>query len=383
MEAINTFGHHIYVVLVAASVVVGFFLALILLRQQRADKRTNTIQALLLITLSLSVALNAYLDRFIPENYPGIWIFPEPFLLLIGPLFYAYIYALPGMPVRPRNRYLHAAPFLVMAVLFVLFIANTQQAVSSLDGLRYASALLWLFIYIHFWFYYYLNRRALNRFRAGLLQSRSSIEKVYQKWVSYCLNLLLLCYTVLGFLFLLGHGGIMVPINEVLSVIFAVVIYGIGYRTLSRPALFTGPGGEDVATNAAASARNDDAKYKKSGLADDRVQKQLDDVKAFMAKEKPYLDPELDLNGLATLLAMSPHHLSQVINDGAQCNFYEFVNMYRLEEAKALLADPANDHLTVLGLAFEAGFNSKATFNRFFKKATQQTPSQYRTSHRG
>ena len=102
-----------------------------------------------------------------------------------------------------------------------------------------------------------------------------------------------------------------------------------------------------------------------------------------MKQEQLYLDPELDLKGLAGRLDFSPHHLSQIINKGSQRNFYDFVNHYRLEAVKALLTNPDHDHRTVLTLAFETGFNSKATFNRFFKKATQQTPSQFRLRVRG
>jgi AraC-like DNA-binding protein len=61
-------------------------------------------------------------------------------------------------------------------------------------------------------------------------------------------------------------------------------------------------------------------------------------------------------------------------------NFYDFVNRYRLEEFKKLASDPKNRQFTMLALAFDCGFNSKSSFNRYFKKATGQTPSQYFTA---
>ena len=74
-----------------------------------------------------------------------------------------------------------------------------------------------------------------------------------------------------------------------------------------------------------------------------------------------------------------PNHLSQIINELEGKNFYEFVNQYRIEEFKRLVSFPKNHQFTLLSLAFECGFNSKSSFNRYFKKSTGQTPSQYFT----
>jgi adenylate cyclase len=87
-----------------------------------------------------------------------------------------------------------------------------------------------------------------------------------------------------------------------------------------------------------------------------------------MDGEKPYLDPDLTLRSLAEMLDLPPNYLSQLLNEGFDQNFAEYVNSYRLETFKTKAADPANAHLTLLGLAYESGFNSKSVFNSFFKK---------------
>jgi AraC-like DNA-binding protein len=96
-----------------------------------------------------------------------------------------------------------------------------------------------------------------------------------------------------------------------------------------------------------------------------------------MDKERPYLNPELDLNRLAELLETNPKQVSYTINRSFSKNFYEYVNSYRIEAFKQSVTEPENKKLTLLGLAFECGFNSKSTFNDVFKKATGKTPSQY------
>ena len=96
-----------------------------------------------------------------------------------------------------------------------------------------------------------------------------------------------------------------------------------------------------------------------------------------MLEEKPYLNSDLTLRDLAALLDLPPNYMSQLLNEGFDKNFSEFVNTYRLETFKTMVASPANRHLTILGLAYEAGFSSKTVFNTFFKKMMGKTPKAY------
>ena len=95
-------------------------------------------------------------------------------------------------------------------------------------------------------------------------------------------------------------------------------------------------------------------------------------------KKKPYLDPELTLSQLAKDLSISRSQLSQLINDGIGENFYDFVNKYRVEQVKKLMIDPQVKNYNMLGIALEAGFKSKSTFNLIFKRFTGLTPTEYR-----
>src|SRR5690606_35792170 len=97
-----------------------------------------------------------------------------------------------------------------------------------------------------------------------------------------------------------------------------------------------------------------------------------------MQKQKPYLESDLNLIKLANLLSVSTHQLSYVINTGFNKNFFQYINEYRIEKAKKLLSDNTNDNLSILGIAFESGFNSKTSFNTTFKKMTGKTPSEFK-----
>ena len=100
-------------------------------------------------------------------------------------------------------------------------------------------------------------------------------------------------------------------------------------------------------------------------------------IEQLMEREKIFKNPRLTLFDLATALDTHPKKISQVINNGFQMNFNDFVNSYRITEVINKV-EANEDHLrTLLGLAFDSGFNSKSTFNRAFKKQTSCTPKEY------
>lgn len=101
-------------------------------------------------------------------------------------------------------------------------------------------------------------------------------------------------------------------------------------------------------------------------------------LRAHMETEKPYLDPQLSIAKLAKQLDLPDSKVSRLINNFGEATFFDFVNGYRVEEVKAKIANHQNDHLSLLGIALDSGFNNKASFNRTFKKYEGKTPSQFR-----
>jgi AraC-like DNA-binding protein len=100
----------------------------------------------------------------------------------------------------------------------------------------------------------------------------------------------------------------------------------------------------------------------------------------YISEEKPYLNPELSLRLLADQIDIHPNQLSWLLNESIGKNFNEFINYYRVEAFKALCNDPKNVHITLMGLAYDSGFNSKTVFNTYFKKETGLTPKQFSKS---
>lgn len=113
-------------------------------------------------------------------------------------------------------------------------------------------------------------------------------------------------------------------------------------------------------------------------FSDSRLHTFKQNIEKLMNLEKPFTDPNLTLKKLADQTGLKPKELSGLINTAYQKNFYSFVNEYRLDEVKKLLVDKSYDHLTIVAIAEQAGFNSKSTFNSLFKKEVGMTPKEYK-----
>ena len=98
-----------------------------------------------------------------------------------------------------------------------------------------------------------------------------------------------------------------------------------------------------------------------------------------MKVKRFYLDADLSLNSLAKELGISIHELSRIINTGLRKNFNDFVNEFRIQDVTRKMKDPVYDRITLLGIAYDCGFNSKTTFNRAFKQIIGKNPAEYKT----
>lgn len=180
-------------------------------------------------------------------------------------------------------------------------------------------------------------------------------------------------------LLLPAHRGI-----SLLPVIYLAAVGYLAYYALRQPevAAFAGLGQLELpaplpAYDQAASLAPTAPPGRQPRLSPSQLAHCQQQLLHLLATARPYLQPDLSLPALAQQAGLSTHELSYVLNEGLGVNFFQLLNRYRVEEAKRLLASTQHHHLSVLGIAFEAGFSSKTTFNTAFKKATGLSPSQY------
>ena len=114
-------------------------------------------------------------------------------------------------------------------------------------------------------------------------------------------------------------------------------------------------------------------------IKDSEIDLYADKVRNYMTEAKPYIDPGLSLQSLAAKVGLNGNQLSWLINERLGKNFNSYINSFRIQTFKEIARHPKNAHLSIIGLAYESGFNSKTVFNTYFKKETGLTPKQWIT----
>ena len=122
------------------------------------------------------------------------------------------------------------------------------------------------------------------------------------------------------------------------------------------------------------STKKDEEKGTANVLDKDQIKKLKGKLLSYFKEDEPFLNPQLNLQFVAQVLELNNNKISFLINQAFDVNFNDFVNSYRLEHFKLIALDSNNSHLTILGLAYDSGFNSKTVFNTYFKKIEGVTP---------
>jgi AraC-like DNA-binding protein len=150
-----------------------------------------------------------------------------------------------------------------------------------------------------------------------------------------------------------------------------VFIYSIAIYAYFNDKVFNG---FDLTENTSKS------KYQNSALKNEFGNHILSRLNELMDREKLYVDDEINLDRLAARLNITRHQLSQVLNERAEMNFFEYINSRRIQEAKQLLTSTSKKELNIIEIAYKVGYTNKVTFNNTFKKYTGMTPSDFRSS---
>ncbi len=217
---------------------------------------------------------------------------------------------------------------------------------------------------------------ALRKYQKMLPEYYSALEKINLNWLKYIILSLIILFTGVFFMIALGTRTDVIPSDKIFQIVAVVqsgYLWCIVFFSLRQSIVFNQPVFLD------SSAVNDNTE-KAIVQNDNRLQEMSYQLLNFMETNRPYLNEDLSLQKLSLLMDVSTHQLSHTINHGLNTNFYRFVNAYRIEEVKKKLKNPEFDKLSILGIAFESGFNSKSTFNKIFKEETGMTPSEYKRS---
>lgn len=305
-------------------------------------------------------------------------------LLLHGPFLFLYISALIDYKARfNKEKLLHFVPF----VLFNLFIVIASFFPEISDRIRLDHAvsehgapvlfnIFLLLTVISGPIYFILSILLLKKLDINIFNNFSSYENVNLDWLRKLVYTFGFIWTVLMIFATVHHVFQMfswIFCTHGLTLSLSAFIILIGYYGLKQKEIFIQYPNQNTEY-----VTEPKKKYAGIILKDDDIEQYVSKIRHFMATEKPYLNADLTLPELANRLDIPSHHLSRVINEQFGANFFDFINQYRVEEVKARIDNPEYQNLSLLGIAFDSGFNTKSAFNRVFKKMTGITPSEYR-----
>lgn len=309
-------------------------------------------------------------------QHPAIRYFPLPFDLAIQPLSFFYISSLTVADFRlNRRKLLHFIPFFLslaystfiyLAVLPWNDLAQKDSLANRLlfNEIKEAEDFLSVGSAIMYWIF---SRRQVNRYRQWLYQNTSDTQLPTYTWLKNTLNLLGLFFIIISINILLDYGfdfGRRFFFHwQIAFGYLAVLIYYLGFKGYQIEKKSASP------PQLAAEIKESEDEQSDSGLGDLIL-------RAF-TEDNLHLDPELSLEKLSKKLNVSSVVVSKAINTQLKRNFRNLVNEYRVKEVIARMGTPAAAQLSLLGIAYESGFNSEASFYRIFKTVAGISPKEY------
>jgi AraC-like DNA-binding protein len=314
-------------------------------------------------------------------NSNVIEMYSFPFITFTyGPLLYLYVRFMtnPDMKFNWLNM-LHFIPFAAFFTVSVIF--RSEPLVRDLRSFFRPDRFISLRIIYSVSFFLSISAYStlafieIRRHQKNLKNLVSYISgKITLNWLKI---LSISFYTTCFVLFILGGLnmiGSFIPFDPYFVIFGFIAVFSIAYSFygIKQPVIF----GEVV--KAATGEKKESGRYLKSGLKELQAERYLQKIISYMENRKPYLDSDLTIHDLSKMTGIQRHHITEVLNEKHNRNFFTFINEYRVKEVISRMSDPQYRNYTILAIAFDSGFNSKSTFNTFFKSYTGKTPSQYR-----
>jgi AraC-like DNA-binding protein len=297
-----------------------------------------------------------------------------------GPLMYLYV----RFMTKPETRFnwlllLHFIPFAAFFVVSVIF--RTEPLVRDLRSFFINDKLISLRIiygssfFLSITVYSTLTFIEIGRHQKNLKNLISYTSGVITlNWLKIISVIFYLAYFILFILGGLNMIGNFIPFDPYFVIFGFITLFSFvfSFYSIRQPVIF------DQALKHGNDEKRDSEKYLKSGLKENQARDYLAKLISYVEVNKPYLNRDLSIYDLSQATGIPRHYITQILNEKHKKNLYTFINEYRVKEVIERLSDPKFNNYTILAIAYEAGFNSKTTFNAIFKNQTGLTPSEFR-----
>lgn len=354
------------------------FVALYLFTNKKGSKRNNRLLSLLFLMFAINLLDFSARVSGIMFSVPLLHLADDCFFFLYGPILYFYTQAVVFRDFTFRKKDIwHLAPFILFASYFFvqLFSVDHETQVEFAKKVIDADLPIWVLplgmvIYLQILTYLWLSWDIIKKFQTAIKDEFSSIEEINLDWLKFIIR------SLFGITAVAMINSVMPLLDERLFLYLTIMILlifsfyfinAVLIKALNQPLIFSGIIKEEA------------EKYAGSNLSWKEIETYQNQLISLMETDRPYLDQNLKSADLAAKLGISSKTLSQVVNQSFRQNFFDFINTYRSEEVKRLLRNP-KEKITITEAMYHAGFNSKSSFNKEFKKLTGQTPSEFKKS---
>ncbi len=347
-------------------VFIMILLSIFLFTVKTKNKVSNRLFGIYLLVIAFDL-IGLFTNKTL--EYPTIQNAKMASSLLQLPLFYLYVLSACYSNFKISKK--HIVHFL----LFLLFLVIFKISAFSSQSLLFYE----LIGEVQFMVYTIAIFMVLKKYKTVYLENYSNANYAIHKWLFQITVFSCIAHSFVLIRWYLSNSifqEYVLNINILISLsVLSITVFFV-LKALYQPELFTGI---NIHLNPVKTF------FEKKTTRDSRQKSEsesehLNKLTSLMEKEKPYLDFELTLQKLAIQTDIPEKELSILINHHLNKHFFDFINEYRINDAKTLLQDTSKKELTVLEILYSVGFNSKSSFYTAFKKATNQTPSEYRKS---
>ena len=366
---------------IISGILQSIILACILLYYRSGNKMANRLIGIFVLICGLHFSWSLVIDTNLADIFKPLFWIPYSYLLAIGPLLFFYTKALTAIDFKiDEKASFHFLPVLIEVLIQLVFISSSIRSntlVYDVPGfllfriVEFAGTAISILIY---------GKQCLSLIKAHeawAVANYSNQKDITLTWLSKLIKYLLVLWIFwlafeLSFILFLKFQLHLLPVYLLLYILLGVITYSnywIAIQTLIK---------SEVLTEKKSIILPSDNANVYSRLSEAEIRRNADALSELMHKEKLYLHETLSLRTMANKLQKDPNLVSYILNNFFQKSFYDYVNDFRIEEVKNKIDDPAYSHFKIVEIAYECGFNSKATFNRVFKKSTGKSPSEYK-----
>ena len=343
-----------------------FFAVYIWLKRNRNTNANILLSLFLLITAYriVQMLLHDLQDDFNLGINVRTFFFFIPTFTLIGPILLLYIKSISTKDFQFRTKHLlHLLPFMLV-LIFDLLNRKNFPLIPENRTFYLIYCIEISFILVQFLIYIIISFIFARKLIIQNISERSSKEYIDPWYVRNIVLIISFTWIIYTMYCIQTYFRFYAPTRVVEAIFYSLFSYWILYYELS---------GQRIT-----SVNNFATRYKSSTLLPEEALKYKAMILEYICKNESFKDHNITLGKFSKNLSLTPHVVSQVINEQLSCNFNDFINSYRVDGAKKMLRDAGMKNITVASIAYDCGFNTLSAFNTAFKKFTGLTPSQFR-----